>query len=336
MKSNNERILLSHGSGGKLTHTLINEIILESFNNPILSSLTDAAFIKIEKKDLLFTTDSFVVKPIIFPGGDIGRLSVFGTVNDIAVMGGKPLFLSCAIILEEGFRIDQLKLIIKSMSEAAKLAGVQIVTGDTKVVEKGSGDGIFINTSGIGIPHKNRPQGNILPGDKIIINGHIGDHGIAIFSAREDFGLSSPVMSDCAPLFAMIKAILDEGINVKFMRDPTRGGIAATANEMVFTNQFGITLFEDRMPVREEVQSICDIVGFDPLYIANEGKVVMIVEPDDSMKAVRIMKEFKEGRDACVIGEINSKSPGKVVLETHIGGTRIVDMPVADQLPRIC
>lgn len=331
-----DKILLAHGSGGRLTHTLIRDLMLSEFQNTFLAPLGDAALLDLESPRILFTTDGFTVKPLVFPGGDIGKLSIFGTVNDLAVMGGIPRFLSCSFIIEEGLPVATLRDIVRSMNEAARKAGVQIVTGDTKVVEHGNADKLYITTTGIGIAHRSIPSGEPSPGDAVLINGPVGDHGIAVLSAREDLALESPVASDCAPLHSMIIALLDEGLHIRFMRDPTRGGLATVANELVENRSFSIRLFESRIPIRREVAAICDLLGFDPLYVANEGKVLIVIDGKEAGRALDIMKRFPEGKESCAIGEIIDKPAGRALLATDVGGTRILDMLTGDQLPRIC
>jgi len=315
-------ISLGHGSGGRLTWDLIKDIS-KKFESV---QLTDSALLDATQK-IAFTTDSFVVHPLFFPGGDIGKLSVCGTVNDLSVMGAKPLFLSCALIIEEGFEEEKLKRIIDSMAKTAKATGVKIVTGDTKVVEKGKADGIFINTSGVGSVSYEPKK--IEEGDEVVINGEIGQHAIAIMTSR--FDLDFDIESDCAPLNGLISSLPSNG--VKFMRDPTRGGIAATLNEAVEDVGVGVELYEEKIPVSEEVKAVCELLGFDPLYLANEGKVVVIAK--DGEEIVRAMRRHPLGKKAEIIGKV-TKDKGKVFLRSLSGGRRIVDMPVADQLPRIC
>jgi hydrogenase expression/formation protein HypE len=331
-----KKILLSHGSGGKAMSSLIKELILKKFNNPALNELTDAAMLNPSgKKQLCFTTDSYVVNPLFFPGGDIGTLAINGTVNDLSVMGAKPLYISCSFILEEGLAWYILDKITTSMAKASKKAEVQIVTGDTKVVEKGSADKIFINTSGVGIMQKGLilSKNNIKIGDKIIINGEIGAHGLAVMSKRENF--KTDIKSDCAPLWDLIKGMLSIG-GIKFMRDPTRGGVASVLCEIAESSDFGIKINEKHLPVHDNVSSFSEILGLDPLYIANEGKILAVVAKDKSSSILATMKKHPLGRETSLIGEITKKDKGKVVLETIIGGTRIVDRLVGDQLPRIC
>ena len=331
-------ILLSHGSGGSETHELIEDIILKKFGNPILKSLGDSALIEIEGSKLAFTTDSFVINPIFFKGGNIGKLAVCGTVNDLAVFGATPLYISCSLIIEEGFSKKALLEILDSLAGEAKKAGVKVVTGDTKVVEKSSADKIFINTSGIGLMNSQRSLSiaGIRRRDKILINGPIADHGISVLLAREEFGFKSGVKSDCACLNRLIAGVLKGCDTVKFMRDPTRGGVATTANEITKGQRFGIRLYEDRIPLNLSTRAACELLGLDPLYIGNEGKVIMIVSEKEAAKAVRIMKRDPLGRKAAVIGEVTGDFQGRVVLKTRVGGDRIVDMLSKEALPRIC
>jgi hydrogenase expression/formation protein HypE len=333
-----EKILLDHGSGGKLSHNLINEVFLKSFKNKVLEELADAAILEIGSSRLAFSCDSYVVKPIFFPGGDIGKLAIYGTVNDLSMMGATPLFLSCALIIEEGLSIEDLKKIVKSMKEASIKTKVEIVAGDTKVVESGSGDKIFINTTGIGIIREelSLSKERIKEGDLIIINGSIGEHSIAILNQREGLSLSSNLQSDCAPLNDLVKNMLMTSRNIKFMRDPTRGGLATILNEVVYQKDFGIVLFEDKIPLKDEVKAACEIMGFDPLYMANEGKLIAIVSKEDGFKLLEKMREHPLGRESAIIGEVVSNPKGKVILKTLIGGGRIVDMLSGAQLPRIC
>jgi hydrogenase expression/formation protein HypE len=332
-------ISLAHGSGGKLTHDFIKRVLLKKYGNPILNRLTDSAILKLgRKEDLAFTTDSFVVNPIIFKGGDIGKLAVCGTINDLAVCGALPIYISCSLIIEEGMKESLLEEIIDSMRREAKSVGVKIVTGDTKVVERGSADKIFINTSGIGIiKYKNRLSPcSIKIGDKIVINGPIADHGIAVLLAREELGFKTEVKSDCASLSKLILSILKKCSNVRFMRDPTRGGLATTMNEIASGMQFGIKLFEKNIPLNEPTKAACELLGLDPLYIGNEGKVVMVLPEKEAYKALKIMKRDKLGRKAAIIGEITKDFKGKVIVRTKVGGERIIDMLSKEALPRIC
>jgi len=334
----NEIITLSHGSGGKLTNNLIKKLFLKKFNNPKLQPLEDAAILNISGSYLAFTTDTFTVDPLFFPGGDIGKLAICGTINDLAVMGAKPLYLSCGMVIEEGLKLDTLKKIVDSMRKMAEATGIEIVTGDTKVVEKGKGDKIFINTSGIGIFGEGiKPlENNFQPGDKIIINGTIGDHGIAVLSARQEFGFETDIVSDSAPLNGLVSEILPIAPGIRFMRDPTRGGLATTLNEIVEGKDFGILIDEEKIPIRESVKGICEILGFDPLYVANEGKVVLIVDQKDANRVLEKMRTHPLGKESRIIGKVVSEPIERVCLKTRAGGTRIVDMMVGEQLPRIC
>lgn len=333
-----EKILLSHGSGGKLTHDLIREVFLKNFRNPILSPLQDSAVIKIGKKRFAFTTDSFVVDPIFFPGGDIGSLAVHGTVNDIAVMGAKPLYLSCGIIMEEGFDKSALKKIIASMKLAANKAKVEIVTGDTKVVERGAADKIFVNTSGIGIFEReiNLSTKNIRLGDIIIVSGTIGDHGAAILSRRKGLEFKTKIKSDSASLYELIKNVLKTSAKIRFMRDPTRGGIATTLNETAQEIPYGIEIYEKELPFRNKTSGLSEILGLDPLYLPNEGMVLIVVSQKDASKVIEILKKQKLGKNAKIIGKIIREHKNLVILKTIIGGSRLIEMLTAEQLPRIC
>ncbi len=338
MVNKDGKITLAHGSGGKLTHELIRHLFLPKFNNDALSLLGDSALLQLNGMRLAFTTDSYVVKPIFFPGGDIGKLAVCGTINDLAVVGARPMFLSAGFIIEEGFEMSLLEKVVNSMKETAAFTGVNIVTGDTKVVEYGSADGLYINTCGIGIVDDgiNLSTSLIEIGDKIIISGTIGDHGLAVLSERENLGFNPSIRSDCAPLSGMISRIITSGANIKFMRDPTRGGLATTLNEIVNGQKYGILIEEQNIPINDGVRALCEILGYDPLYIANEGKVVIVVSADDAVRVRDALREDDLGKDAEIIGEVISEPQGKVCLKTVIGGTRIVDMLVGDQLPRIC
>jgi hydrogenase expression/formation protein HypE len=341
-KNNNmsKTILLGHGSGGKLTGDLIKNTFLKHFDNPVLRELTDSANIRIKDKLIAFTTDSYVVDPIFFPGGDIGKLAICGTVNDLAVSGADPLFISTAFIIEEGFPAEDLERIVKSMEDEARKAVVIIVTGDTKVVSKGQCDRIFINTSGIGYLDKKYESistgRNIKRGDKIIINGNLGDHGIAVMGARENLKFETEILSDCASLNHIIKAVLNSGAEVKFMRDITRGGLATVVCEIVENHKYGISIDEKTLPVRESVRGMCEIFGYDPLFMANEGKVLLIVSEESSQKALKAMRRHEHGKDAVIIGEVTSDSPGKAVLHSIVGGSRIIDKLTGEMLPRIC
>jgi len=332
-----EKILLAHGSGGKLSHRLLNELIYPHFSNPILDKAEDAAVFKLKGK-LAFTTDSFVVKPIFFPGADIGKLSICGTVNDLAVMGAKPLYLTASCIVEEGFETEVFQKLVKSMAKTAKASGVKIVGGDFKVVEKGACDNIFINTSGIGlIPNDiDISAGNARVGDVIIINGFIGEHGAAVMSGRQDYKLKTSIKSDCACLNGLIENILRASGNIHVMRDPTRGGVATTLNEIAIQSNAEIQIEEDSLPITEEVKGFCEILGIDPLYMANEGKVLVFAKNKDAKKILSCMKKHKLGKNSKVIGRVTAKNNPIVLLNTSIGSSRIIDMLSGEQLPRIC
>jgi hydrogenase expression/formation protein HypE len=332
-----DRILLAHGSGGKMAHELITKSFISELSNPLLAKMDDSAVVQFSGK-LAFTTDSYVVSPIFFPGGDIGKLAVCGTVNDLAMSGAKPLYLSLAFIIEEGLPFVDLKMVVESIKAAAAEANVEIVTGDTKVVHHGSADKLFINTSGIGmIPEGVNISGsNAKPGDVVILSGTIGDHGVAVMSKREGLSFSTKLKSDCAPLGGLVADMLKASRNINCMRDPTRGGLATTLNEMAQQSSVGIRIDEDAILVREEVLGACEMLGLDPLYIANEGKLIAIVPTADAKAVLKAMKKHRYGREAAIIGEVTDEKPGRVVMRTKIGSSRIVDMLTGDPLPRIC
>jgi hydrogenase expression/formation protein HypE len=334
-----DKILLAHGSGGKLTRRLVSDTFLKRFLHPVLAELDDSARVDIGASRICFTTDSYVVKPLFFPGSDIGKLAVYGTVNDLAVMGAEPLYISCGFIIEEGLERDTLERVTDSMAEACEIAGVSLVTGDTKVVESGGADGLFINTSGVGLLPEGKQFGveSIKAGDRIVLSGTIGDHAIAVLAAREDLGLKlSELKSDCAPLNHLIKRVVQQFDGIKFMRDPTRGGLATVLCEIAESGRLSVHIREETIPIRREVNAICEILGFDPLYLANEGKVVMVVANGIADELCDVLRSDGLGKDATVIGEVASGSPGDVVLHTAIGGSRLVTMLAGDQLPRIC
>lgn len=335
---NDEKILLDHGSGGKISHHLTTDLMLSNFDNPILAELNDSAVVELERQRLAFSTDSFTVDPIFFPGGNIGELAVNGTVNDVAMSGAAPLFLSVGFIIEEGFAMADLQTIVVSMREAAHTAGVQVVTGDTKVVPSGAADKIFINTSGIGrIPnHIHLYSSNAQPGDKVILSGYMADHGIAVMMAREDMHFETSIVSDTAPLNHLVKRILMASRKVHVLRDPTRGGVGTALNEIAVASGVGIRIEEIRLPIRDEVAGACDLLGFDPLYLANEGKLLAFVAPDHADMVLEVMRQNPYGHDACLIGEVVAEHAGQVFMQTPIGGERIVDMLTGEQLPRIC
>ncbi len=330
-------IQLGHGSGGVLTRELIRDVFLATFDNPALAPLADSALIGARGGEIAFTTDAYVVKPLVFPGGDIGTLAVCGTINDLAVVGARPLALSCAMIIREGVELSLVERVAQSMQRAAAEAGVPIVTGDTKVVERASCDGLFVTTAGIGsVDPANRPGGPIRDGDAVIVSGTIGDHGTAVLVAREGLKITSPVTSDCAALHGLVETLRPLLGQVRIMRDPTRGGLASALNEFVEGAATGIVLRERDVPVSDGVAAICELLGLDPLYIANEGKLLLVCEAAAADDAVEAMRSHPLGARAAVIGAATSKYPGKVCLETGVGGLRLVDMLVTDQLPRIC
>ncbi|MFA5418459.1 MAG: hydrogenase expression/formation protein HypE [Bacteroidales bacterium] len=336
----NDTILLGHGSGGKLTHDLIDQLFARYFDNPILRQQGDSALLEVTSGKLAFTTDSFVVDPVFFPGGNIGHLAIAGTVNDLSVSGAIPQYLSAGFIIEEGFSIASLEIIVKTMAEEAHKAGVSIVTGDTKVVDRGKCDKLFINTSGIGqlCPENEHISGGstIRPGDKIIINGSIGDHGMAIMAARKELNISTKIESDCASLNSLIHESIQGCKDIRFMRDATRGGLGTVVAELTKGRSFGLRLDETKIKVQDNVRGLCEMLGFDPLYVANEGKVLVVVGPEESELVVSRMKQHPLGIDAAIIGEITSDHQGTAWLETVVGGKRIIDMLSGNQLPRIC
>ena len=330
-----EIITLDYGSGGKKTSRLIENIIVPAFSNPALNALSDGAIIS-GAGEIAFSTDSFVVDPIFFPGGDIGKLSVCGTVNDLAMCGAEPKYLSCAFIIEEGLESEELKKIVASIRDAARSAGVQIVTGDTKVVERGRGDKIYINTAGIGVmKYPGLSPRNIRPGDNVIVSGTVGDHGTAVMLARNGM-MQGELKSDCAALNGLADAILSLDAGVRVLRDPTRGGVATTLNEFTEGTALSIELEEEQIPVRPQVRAACDMLGLEPLYCANEGKLLAVVSPEDTERVLSRMRELPEGADAAVIGTVSDRHPGRVVMKTAFGGTRILQKLAGAQLPRIC
>ncbi|HUI09951.1 MAG TPA: hydrogenase expression/formation protein HypE [Bacteroidota bacterium] len=331
-------VLLAHGGGGKLTHQLIQRMFVPQFANDMLSAEHDGAVFSAGGERLAFSTDAYVIRPLFFPGGNIGELAVNGTVNDLAMCGARPLYLSSALIIEEGLLMDDLWKIVVAMQGAAQRAGVALVTGDTKVVDRGKGDGIFITTSGVGVvghgitidPRSARP------GDKIIVNGPIAVHGIAIMSVREGLAFDTEIRSDTAALNGLVDAILKAGSDVHVLRDPTRGGVASVVNEIAQSSRQGILLDESALPLGEEVRGACEILGLDPLYVANEGKLLAFVAPASAEKVLHAMRSHPLGKDSVVIGEVVAEHPGVVVMKSRIGGTRVVDMLSGEQLPRIC
>lgn len=330
-------IVLGHGSGGRLTAQLVRDFFLPAFDNPVLRKLDDQAVVDVGASRIALTTDSFVVTPLFFPGGDIGHLAVNGTVNDLAMSGARPLFLSAAFIMEEGLPLEDLSRIVQSMSAAAAAAGVSIVTGDTKVVNRGSADKLFITTAGIGLVPEGRTisASNAQAGDVIIVSGTIGDHGMAVWSKREGLEFEGAILSDTAPLNALVEAMTAAG-EVHVLRDPTRGGLATSLCEIAASSQMGIEVDANSIPVREDVKAACETLGMDPLFVANEGKLVAMVAEASADAVLRSMRSVPQGQDACIIGRVVSGHPAMVLLKTEIGGSRILDLPFVEQLPRIC
>jgi hydrogenase expression/formation protein HypE len=332
-----KNIVLGHGSGGRLTAQLIQDVFLPAFDNETLRKLDDQAVLDVGGARIAFTTDSFVVTPLFFPGGDIGKLAVNGTVNDLAMSGARPLYLSAAFIMEEGFSLDELSRVTQSMAEAARASGVAIVTGDTKVVNKGSADRLFITTSGVGLV----PDGieisasKARPGDVIILSGTVGDHGMAVFSKREGLEFEGTIVSDTVGLYTLVETMLRAG-DVHTLRDPTRGGLATSLCEIAAASNLGVEIDANAVPVREDVKAACEILGLDALFVANEGKLVAFVEAGSADAVVSAMRRVPEGRDAAVIGRAVSAHAGMVLLKTEVGGTRLLDLPFTEQLPRIC
>ncbi|OFZ78965.1 MAG: hydrogenase expression/formation protein HypE [Bdellovibrionales bacterium RIFOXYD1_FULL_53_11] len=335
-------ITLAHGNGGSLMHKLVNDVFVRAFGGTLAANPADSAILEINAGRIAFTTDSHVVTPLFFPGGDIGSLAVNGTVNDLAVMGARPVYLTCGMIIEEGFPVETLERIAASMAASARAAGVSIAAGDTKVVEKGAADGIFINTSGIGVfdgeAMGRAPRGlsSIRPGDAVITSGTIGDHGIAIYAGREGINFETDLKSDCAPVTALTMAAMSASPNIRIMRDPTRGGLATTLGEFAAGQSFGIEIDETRVPVRDDVAGACELLGFDPLYVANEGKIVLIVPSADADSVAAALRKIPIGAGAAIIGRVTGDHAGTVSLRTAVGGHRIVDMLAGDMLPRIC
>ena len=334
-----EQIVMGHGAGGRMSHQLIRKAFLPAFQNPALNAGNDAALVVPDARQRLsVSTDAHVVSPLFFPGGDIGRLAVCGTVNDVAMLGAKPLYLTAGFILEEGLPMDILHRVIESMKRAAEEAGVQIVAGDTKVVQRGKADGLYITTAGIGVVREgvDVSGANARAGDAVILSGTIGDHGIAVLGARGELGFESSIQSDVAPLNHLIEAMLDASPNIHALRDPTRGGLATTLNEIATQSDAGIILDERTLPIHPEVGAACEMLGFDPLYIANEGKLVCIVPREDAEKVLKVMKRTRYGEGAVIIGNVVEEPKGRVLLKTAIGSTRVVDMLAGEMLPRIC
>jgi len=338
MSDRSNTIFLAHGSGSKLSHELIEKRLVPPLINPILSRLDDSAVFEYRGGRFAFTTDSYVVSPIFFPGGDIGRLAVCGTVNDLAMSGASPLYLSLSFIIEEGLTFEELELVLDSIKRAAEEAGVSIITGDTKVVNRGSADKLFINTSGIGVVAEgvDISGSNARVGDKIIISGAIGDHGIAVMSQREGLKFSVPIQSDCAPLNKMVAEMLAVSSQIHCLRDPTRGGLATALNEIARQSGVGIRIEEERIPIHDGVRAACELLGFDPLYVANEGKLVAVLAPEIAEKVLEKMRQNRYGHEAAIIGEVTDEHKGRVVMKTRLGASRIVDMLTGELLPRIC
>jgi hydrogenase expression/formation protein HypE len=333
-----DTVLLGHGSGGMLSAELVREVFLPAFQNPALARLDDQAMVRINGVRLALTTDSFVVKPLFFPGGDIGSLAVHGTVNDLAMGGAQPLFLSAAFIIEEGLPMDQLQAAVRSLQAAAANSGVEVVTGDTKVVERGKGDGLFINTTGIGLVPEdmNLSANRARPGDKILLSGPIGDHGIAILAQREGLEFETQIQSDSAPLHRLVADMLETTHEIRCMRDPTRGGLSSALNEIAAQAGVGMELDETAIPIRDEVRGACEMLGLDPLYVANEGKLIAIADPKAADDLLASMRRNPLGRQASIIGTVTREHAGLVTMRTILGTSRIVDMLAGDQLPRIC
>jgi hydrogenase expression/formation protein HypE len=331
-------VVLGHGSGGKLMAELIHKLFLPAFRNEYLERLDDQAVVAAGGARLAFTTDSYVVTPIFFPGGDIGRLAVNGTVNDLAMSGARPLYLAAAFILEEGLAMDDLRRVVESMQAAAREADVLLVTGDTKVVNRGDADQVFITTTGLGVMEKpvEISAGRARPGDRVLLSGYVGDHGMAILSKRENLEFEGAIESDTAPLHGLVAAMLEASYDIHCLRDPTRGGLATTLTEFAAASGVGIELIESQIPVREAVRGACEILGLDPLYVANEGKLVAVVAPQAAQRVLDAMRAHPLGRDACMIGEVVAEHPRMVIMKTGIGGSRIVDTLFGEQLPRIC
>jgi hydrogenase expression/formation protein HypE len=333
------RIDMSHGAGGKATHKLIEGLLLPALENPALAPLSDAALIPFGDAHLALTTDSFVVRPLVFPGGSIGELAVNGTVNDLAVSGATPLGLSAALIIEEGLDTEVLTHEVETMARSAERAGVSISTGDTKVVERGKGDGLYVVTTGVGVadPELNLSSAAVRPGDKILCSGTLGDHGAAILIARGDLELEAEVLSDTRPLTPLAVALKDSaGQGLRFMRDPTRGGVGTVLNELARDSGYGIALWEETLPIRDVVHGACEILGIDPLYVANEGKLLAVIAPEQADAALDALRNTDGGEDAQIIGEVREEPARMVVMHTQFGGTRMIDMLVGDPLPRIC
>jgi len=335
---NQPNVVMGHGGGGKLSGELIEHLFLPAFGGERLGELADAAVVAVPAGRIAISTDSFVVRPLFFPGGNIGELAVNGTVNDLAMRGATPRYLSVGFVLEEGLPLEDLGMIVDSMAAAAKRAGVEVVTGDTKVVDRGHGDGIYVNTTGVGTVAEgvDISASRIRPGDVILVSGTIGDHGIAIMSVREGLGFEADIVSDTAPLSDMVASLLDAGIDVHALRDPTRGGLAATLNELAAASGTGVVVEQAAVPVHRVVAAACEMLGMDPMYVANEGKLVAFVPAEQAEAALAVVRDHELGAEAAIIGRVVDEHPGMVVATTPLGATRVVDMQVGEQLPRIC
>lgn len=337
-QTSGDRILLAHGEGARLSRKLIRGVLMEAFDNEFLRPLADGAILPAIDGRLVMTTDSYVVSPLFFPGGDIGKLAVHGTINDLAVCGAEPLYLSLGLILEEGLPLDTLRKVVQSIRDAARICGVLVVTGDTKVVTRGAADGLFVNTTGIGRVRPGVDVGShrVRSGDRVLVSGTIGDHGIAILSVREGLDLGPTLQSDTAPLHDLVYSLLGAGIDVHFLRDPTRGGVSAVLHEVAEATSLSVVLDESSVPLAEPVRGACEILGLDPLYVANEGKLVVIVAPEDADRALESLRQNEIGARAAVIGEVCSDSPPQVLVRGPLGLLRVLDEPTGAPLPRIC
>lgn len=332
------KVLLAHGAGGRASLELIKGLFLPAYGNPLLEVLDDAAVLSLDGMRLAFSTDSYVVSPPFFPGGDIGKLAVYGTVNDLAMMGARPLVLSLAFILEEGFDMEALERVVCSVAEASEKAKVKVVTGDTKVVEKGAGSGIFVTTSGIGLVRPGiSPSGrNVKPGDTVLLSGPVGDHEVAVLLARGEFSLEAPILSDCAPLWELVEGLIETGVELHAMRDPTRGGLATALWEIAQGSNIGVIIEEEKVPLRPEVRGICELLGYDPYYLASEGKLLAFVPERDAERALEALRSHPLGKEAAIIGSTTYENPGTVLLKTRVGGHRVLEPLMGRQFPRIC
>ncbi len=333
-----DRILLAHGSGGTMMRELIEDVFMGRFTDPALLRMDDAASLEVSGGRIAMSTDTYVVQPVFFPGGDIGRLAVCGTVNDIATSGATPLYLTVGFVLEEGFAVEDLRRIVETMASSAEEAGVRIVTGDTKVVDRGHGDGVFVNTAGVGVLRDgvDLSGSNCEPGDKVLLSGTLGDHGIAVISVREGLAFSTDIVSDAAPLGKLTAAVLEAAPGVRCFRDPTRGGLSSTLNELATASRVSITVHETEVPVHDQVRGACEMLGYDVFQVANEGKMVAVVPAEEADAALSAMRAAPYGEDAAIVGEVTQGPAGKVYVATGFGAKRIMDMLVGEQLPRIC